>query len=201
MRLLQCVIRQVTAVTILYTPHLVSTQQQNMDTLVSIILSCYSSSFWRILWVFSDCRLHWLYDHIYVTWRKFSTIRPSWWGGWSTVEWSNADNAMEEYQSDIKDIISHNFLVWWHICPFLPTGPGRIKINAVAVQSFLFVHIYSQGADADWGQLLYYSHILCHNIYFIQCNRYLEKNNHRYLFLHLHRRGQFVGDAALFLVS
>ena len=26
---------------------------------------------------------------------------------------------MEEYQSDIKDIISHNFLVWWHICPFL----------------------------------------------------------------------------------
>ena len=35
MRLLQCVIRQVTVVTILYTPHLVSTQQQNMDTLVS----------------------------------------------------------------------------------------------------------------------------------------------------------------------
>ena len=67
------------------------------------------------------------------------------------MEWRNADNAMEEYQSDIKDIISHNFLVWWHICLFLPPGPGRIKINAVAVQSFLFVHqhIYSQGAEAD----------------------------------------------------
>ena len=41
---------------------------------------------------------------------------------------------MEEYQSDIKDIISHNFLVWWHICLFLLAASGRIKINAAAVE-------------------------------------------------------------------